>query len=302
VELLVVIAIIALLLAILLPSLKAAREAARATVCLSQVRQINIGSQNYALDNRGFFRASRVWTFGSYTDVARMYYAWPGEYRANMDGATEAVFNCPSAPVEFWWTQTMDAANIFARIAPSAEYQPARFGYDELEVPISATGIRKPRPDVSQVGLTYGYNDAGVDAKVWDYGYMDGGRRNFGLGWSVNGHVSGWDGVNIASIVDPADMIAFGDAASDGDCDASLGAWTEARWSIPARRHSGRSNIAFVDGHAVGERSEELLVQIPTEPPAGEPAYGSPRTHPTADSRARRWNNDHKPHRTLWLY
>ncbi len=52
IELLVVISIIALLIALLLPALQNAREAARTTLCLSNKRQIGIGTHNYAVDNR----------------------------------------------------------------------------------------------------------------------------------------------------------------------------------------------------------------------------------------------------------
>jgi prepilin-type N-terminal cleavage/methylation domain-containing protein/prepilin-type processing-associated H-X9-DG protein len=48
VELLVVIAIIGVLVALLLPAIQAAREAARRTQCLNQIRQISIASQNFA--------------------------------------------------------------------------------------------------------------------------------------------------------------------------------------------------------------------------------------------------------------
>ena len=50
IELLVVIAIIALLLAILLPSLGRAREQARTTRCLANLKQIGLAMHAYASD------------------------------------------------------------------------------------------------------------------------------------------------------------------------------------------------------------------------------------------------------------
>ncbi|MFA0747326.1 DUF1559 family PulG-like putative transporter, partial [Fervidibacter sp.] len=50
IELLVVIAIIAILVAILFPVFSRAREKARQTTCLSNVRQINLGLQQYTQD------------------------------------------------------------------------------------------------------------------------------------------------------------------------------------------------------------------------------------------------------------
>ncbi len=58
IELLVVISIIALLIGILLPALGAAREAARATQCLSTVRQIAIATNVYATEHRDRLPAS----------------------------------------------------------------------------------------------------------------------------------------------------------------------------------------------------------------------------------------------------
>jgi prepilin-type N-terminal cleavage/methylation domain-containing protein/prepilin-type processing-associated H-X9-DG protein len=55
VELLVVIGIIALLISILLPALSAARSQAAATASLSNLRQLGIGLQLYASDNKGYY-------------------------------------------------------------------------------------------------------------------------------------------------------------------------------------------------------------------------------------------------------
>lgn len=52
IELLVVISIIALLIALLLPAIKSAKESARAAMCMSNERQIFLGYNYYAQDNR----------------------------------------------------------------------------------------------------------------------------------------------------------------------------------------------------------------------------------------------------------
>ena len=54
VELLVVIAIIGILVALLLPAIQAAREAARRTQCINQIRQITLALENHH-DSKGGF-------------------------------------------------------------------------------------------------------------------------------------------------------------------------------------------------------------------------------------------------------
>ena len=54
IELLVVISIIALLIALLLPALQLARDEARVAVCGSNMRQLGIAFQSYAIDHDGY--------------------------------------------------------------------------------------------------------------------------------------------------------------------------------------------------------------------------------------------------------
>jgi prepilin-type N-terminal cleavage/methylation domain-containing protein/prepilin-type processing-associated H-X9-DG protein len=70
VELLVVIGIIAALVAMLLPALRRVREQARATVCMSNLRQLGTGLSLYAHDNRGAIGyGSNSWTEDDPTDA-----------------------------------------------------------------------------------------------------------------------------------------------------------------------------------------------------------------------------------------
>lgn len=97
IELLVVIAIIGILAAMLLPALAKAKEKAKQTACLSNLKQQGIAITMYVDDNNGRY------PIVSYTDASGNSINWTKEANAylpqqgpNVTSVANAVFVCPS--------------------------------------------------------------------------------------------------------------------------------------------------------------------------------------------------------------
>ncbi len=107
VELLVVIGIIATLIALLMPALTRARQAARRTVCLSNLRQLTEGWIMYADEHKGLLVSSgtssdATWVNGGNSRdslVTGALYA----YVNNTD-----IYLCPNDRVNYWRTYSMN--------------------------------------------------------------------------------------------------------------------------------------------------------------------------------------------------
>jgi prepilin-type N-terminal cleavage/methylation domain-containing protein len=132
IELLVVIAIIGVLLAVLLPALGAAREAGRASVCLSNHRQMHLICQTYADENKGYgpaigqpYTESPNWAFVVQNGAGRL-----GSTSAEIYSKTSIIV-CPTlAGVyarEMTRTYAMNATGHSGLLRPDGTVDPSNF-------------------------------------------------------------------------------------------------------------------------------------------------------------------------------
>ena len=101
IELLVVISIIALLIGILLPALGAAREAARATQCLSTVRQIAIATNVYATEHRDLLPPA--WTGNTGTNYGNGWIGTAERFHDALESYVDVARGSDESFGDFYW-------------------------------------------------------------------------------------------------------------------------------------------------------------------------------------------------------
>jgi prepilin-type processing-associated H-X9-DG protein/prepilin-type N-terminal cleavage/methylation domain-containing protein len=263
IELLVVIAIIAILAAFLLPALNRAKSAADSAVCKSNLRQIGFGLHMYLDD------------YKAYPLMMVMYDNY-------VDGSTNT-----------WWDQSLAP---YTKVMPS--HPPSGWKWFAGDMVEWSAGLydcpgyrRIPGHDIC---TSYAYNWSGV-AIPEDIGLPLGlgGERLVPENVSLLGGTVDWRPNREREILQPSDMIAVGDGPlltfrnSPGVVfDYILDNPVRSGGQLPGpsasdRRHSGRFNIAFCDGHVECLRYQVLYAPL------------------TNQDSLMRWNNDHQPHRNL---
>jgi len=158
IELLVVVAIIALLIAILLPSLGKAREKAKLTACLSNLRQLGLAAFMYQGENSSFFPAPGgtshhdedwLWWQSTYTDLTGPNSRINGRLVPYMGGNfVKKVYMCSSDPGVRIPTGSIAIPSPFSYTANCNVF--VEIG-DKVILPLRFSSIRSPSNKIELV-------------------------------------------------------------------------------------------------------------------------------------------------------
>jgi prepilin-type N-terminal cleavage/methylation domain-containing protein len=225
IELLVVIAVIAILASLLLPALAMAKEKAKRTSCLNNLKQIGTMFQFYTDDNRDIF---------------------PGHFGYDADGQSYDVSN--------FWANTIVGASSCA--LPAAQKYANTFHCPTLNGPETADGIIF-QWQFNALGLGYGYNAFFLGLSPHASPETDWGIPS--TTWFKRGST-----VTPSQCVEVGDCMKKNYPSAGGSYSLNIW-WPDAGMKkgdgdegVDIFRHKGVGEVVFVDSHAEARKDAQL--------------------------------------------
>ena len=231
IELLVVIAIIALLVSLLMPSLKQAKDLARAAVCKAHIRLVSVAIPQYLNDNDDLLPR--------YNDGIER-----SEFAKN--GIDESDFDPPDPPLRrvlrYALITTWQTAFIDPVCNGDGYYAPYLTNSEGGKV--NLLGCPSVPDRIEQAYYTRG----GIPRLVW----IERGKT-FCINYSQVTliHDDRSHPLPISKIPRPSELVYMAEGVGRA-CHFNLwgeGSWEDWEADIPAERHFGQFNMVFVDGH-----------------------------------------------------
>lgn len=144
IELLVVIAIVSILAALLLPALSAAKDKAKRTTCLNNLRQINLGVRMYSDDANDTSPSTQSTNriVNEYRPLVQSYLGMKGP-----PSPQDKLFACPADTFRYW----TEAGGVVV-FSPSGRHESARQYYSSY----AFNGINKDATNFSASGSILG--------------------------------------------------------------------------------------------------------------------------------------------------
>jgi prepilin-type N-terminal cleavage/methylation domain-containing protein len=257
-ELLVVISIIALMMSILLPSLTAAREAAKATQCRSNLHQMMVAEFAYATQNKDHQTPHRIANQFTYKTALVKFGFLPNVDRRSPTGTNtelwrvpDDVFNNSDNSEENWRTGVPNRPG--PTLCPSNVWVS---GWTAINLYPSITNAR------AGGGTTYGMNS-------WTCDWYDRSWDTLAGGASGMGRWSGW--ISLRDVKNTSGVLMFREAAR-GRVDYPFNIQYH-RDSVA--RHTLQFNQAHFDGSVFTKKWDWALAAVGGTPNrAAEPEWG----------------------------